>query len=96
MNNEYTLFQSRQSLIVIAFRRFSIPCLTRHPELDSGQSYSATLVILLIKNRRFTHAKPPLFHRKALVFYRKAPLFTVKWVQMVQHPSHTHARANII
>ena len=89
MNNEYTLFQSRQLLIVIAFRRFSIPCLTRHPELDSGQSYSATLVILLIKNRRFTHAKPPLSRRKA-------PLFTVKWVQMVQHPSHTHARANII
>ena len=54
MNNEYTLFQSRQLLIVI-------PCLTRHPELDSGQSYSATLVILLIKNRRFTHAKPPLY-----------------------------------
>ena len=89
MNNEYTLFQSRQLLIVI-------PCLTRHPELDSGQSYSATLVILLIKKRRFTHAKPPLSRRKAPLFYRKAPLFTVKWVQMVQHPSHTHARANII
>ena len=42
------------------------------------------------------HAKVPLFHRKALVFYRKAPFFTVKWVQMVQHPSHTHACANII
>ena len=82
MNNEYTLFQSRQLLIVI-------PCLTRHPELDSGQSYSATLVILLIKNRRFTHAKPPLSRRKA-------PLFTVKWVQMVQHPSHTHTREHYI
>ena len=68
MNNEYTLFQSGQSLIVIAFRRFSIPCLTRHPELDSGQSYSATLVILLIKtaalrmlNRRFFTVKHCFF-----------------------------------
>ena len=96
MNNEYTLFQSRQLLIVIAFRRFSIPCLTRHPELDSGQSYSATLVILLIKTaalRMLNRHFPAVKHR---FFYRKAPLFTVKWVQMVQHPSHTHARANII
>ena len=61
MNNEYTLFQSRQLLIVI-------PCLTRHPELDSGQSYSATLVILLIKtaalrmlNRRFFTVKHCFF-----------------------------------
>ena len=76
MNNEYTLFQSRQLLIVIAFRRFSIPCLTRHPELDSGQSYSATLVILLIKtaalrmlNRRF----PAVKHRFFTVKRRFSP-----------------------
>jgi len=69
MNNEYTLFQSRQLLIVI-------PCLTRHPELDSGQSYSATLVILLIKtaalrmlNRRF----PAVKHRFFTVKRRFSP-----------------------
>ena len=72
MNDGHILFQVRLSVFVIP------DLIRRHPELDSGQSYSATLVILLIKNRRFTHAKPPLFHRKALVFYRKAPLFTVK------------------
>ena len=40
--------------------------------------------------------KCPFFHRKAIGFHRKATAITVKWVQMVQHPSHTHSHANII
>ena len=69
MNNEYTLFQSRQLLIVI-------PCLTRHPELDSGQSYSATLVILLIKTaalRMLKHRFPAVKHRFFTVKRRFSP-----------------------
>ena len=53
--------------------------------------YFFTVLLLIL----FAFKCPP-FHRKATGFHRKATAITVKWVQMVQHPSHTHARANII